>query len=189
VNSAWSRSSRSLTVASWLGPGGGRVFSFTGLGGVLSFAGLSSVVTVAAGKLLIIEDCWRAMMSNIWNPTSNAARVMAFLITGRMASTYWGKQSLSTTWPSPAKQSILFTMTEYGKTSWNPHGQKWRRKFASTWNRRASLPTDLTDLAGSPGSPGFLNFLLRCWRHPSVSLAEHRGQSAVHFRFVVHRWG
>jgi len=63
---------------------------------------------------------------------------MAILITGRMAFIYWGKQSLSTTWPSPAKQSILFTMTRYGKTSWNSHGQKWRRKCASTCNRRAS---------------------------------------------------
>jgi len=125
------------TVASRLGPGGGGVFSFSGLGGVSSFAGSSSVVTVAAGKLQIMGDCWRAVMSSIWNPTSSAARVMAFLITSRMASTYWGKQSLSTTWLSSAKQSILCTMTGYRKTSWNPHGQKWRRKCASTCNRKA----------------------------------------------------
>jgi len=137
VNSAWSRSSRSSTVASRLGPGGGRVFSFSGLGGVSSFIGSSSVVTGAAGRLLIIGDRWRAVMSSIWKPASNAARVMAFLITGRMTSTYWGKQSLSTTWPSLAKQSILCAITGYGKTSWNPHRQKWRRKCASTCSRRA----------------------------------------------------
>jgi len=111
--------------------------SFSGLGGVSSFAGSSSVVTVAAGNLLIMGDSWRAVVSSLWNPMSNAARVMAFLITGRMASIYCGKQSLSTTWLSPAKQSILCTVTWYGKASWNPHGQKWRRKCASTCNRRA----------------------------------------------------
>jgi len=82
-------------------------------------------------------NCWRAAKSNLMNPTSSAARVMAFLMTGRMASMYWGKQSLSTTWFSPAKQSILCNVTGYGNTSWNPHGQKWRRKCASTCNRRA----------------------------------------------------
>jgi len=117
VNSACNLRSRSSTVASRLGPGGGRVFSFLGLGGVPSLVGLSSVVTGAAGKLLIIGDHWRAVMSSIWNPESNPARVMAFLITGRIASIYWGKQSLSTTWPSPAKQSILCTITGYEKTS------------------------------------------------------------------------
>jgi len=137
VNSACNRRSRSSTVASRLGPGGGGVFSFSSLGGGPSLVGSSSVVTGAAGKLLIIGDCWRAAMSSLWDPESNAGRVMAFLITGRIASIYWGKQSLSTTWPSPAKQSILCTITGYGKTSWNPHGQKWRRKCASTCSRKA----------------------------------------------------
>jgi len=57
--------------------------------------------------------------------------------TGRIVFTNAGKQSSSTMWFSPAKQFILFRVTGYGNTSWNPHGQKQRRKCASTCNRRA----------------------------------------------------
>jgi len=61
VNFACNRRSRSSTVASRLGPGGGGVISFWGIGVVPSFVGLSAVVTGIAGKLLIIGDRWRRL--------------------------------------------------------------------------------------------------------------------------------
>jgi len=99
VNSSWSLSSRSSTVASRLG-GGGHL--------------LSPLSAATVGGLLIREDCWRALESSCWNPTSSAARMMAFLRTGRIEFRYAGKQSSSTTWFSPGKQSILCTVTGYG---------------------------------------------------------------------------
>jgi len=117
MNSTCNRKSRSSTIASRLGPGGGGVFPFLGIMVVPSFVGLSSVTTRVAGGLFIIGDRWRATVGSVWNPEVNAVMVMAFFITGRIASKYWEKQSSSTTWPSPAKQSILCTITGYGKTS------------------------------------------------------------------------
>jgi len=188
LNSTWSRSSRSSTVASRLGPGGGGVFSFSGLGGVSSFAGLSSVVMVAAGKLLIMGDHWRAVMSSIWNPTSSAAMVMAFLITGRMASTYWGKQSLSTTWLFPAKQSILCTMTGTGKR----HGIRTGRSGGGSVRLHVTVERGvrgilLDRLDRSDGVP--LVPRLPQFSPPLLATPICVGQSTVHFRSVVHRWG
>jgi len=111
VNSACNRRSRSSTVASRLGPGGGGVFSFMGIMVVPSSVGLSSVATGVAGGLFIIGDRWRAAVSNIWNLEVNAAMIVAFFITVRIVSKYWEKQSSSTTSPSPAKQSIMCTIT------------------------------------------------------------------------------
>jgi len=114
VNSACNRRSRSSTVASRLGPGGGGVISFVGIMIVPSSVWLSSVAMGVAGGLFIIGDHWRAAVSNVWNPEVNAATIMAFFITGRIVSKYWEKQSSSTTWPSPTKQSIMCTITGYG---------------------------------------------------------------------------
>jgi len=111
VKSACSRRSRSLTVASWLGLDRGGVASWDTGATVSSVTVVSSEMGAGIDVVETSGDCWRANVNMVWNPDVKAANVRAFLISGRMMARYSGKVFSSTTWPSPAKQVSLCTMT------------------------------------------------------------------------------
>jgi len=114
VNSACNQISRSSTVASRLGPGSGGVFSFVWAMAVLSLMGVTSAAAGVTGGSWVMGDWRRASVSSVLNPVDNAAMMMAFFTTVRIAPRYWEKQSSSTMWSSPAKQSVLCTSTGFG---------------------------------------------------------------------------
>jgi len=65
VNSACNHRSRSSTVASQLGPGGGRVFSF--IGGVITLldSGVLLGVTGVIDGVFTMGDFWQAVINNV----------------------------------------------------------------------------------------------------------------------------